>query len=297
MGPRIRIVARAVAIGALFAASFGSAHALPPPDVVVVPDAGGRPTLPGQVQPPAEARLAPMQPEAKAPATLLPKEELKRQERRSAVAAPKARAAASVAPPSRRRGWDEPVPGIVVLLDGGLAALPDAALSATGLEGFASVRGSTVDLSVLWPTSARHAFGGRLGVLVPSMAAQNWWSASGRPVWIDVRALAVELGFTFAYWRPLTGPFALVGRLGAGVAVFSGEVRRVETLPSCLKGQEAQCPHWRIAGRLSDPMPPAAPSLQATLGLAVEVAAGLHLRVEGGLRDLPWVGVGLGLRR
>lgn len=294
MSLRTRILALAVATGSLVGAWSAGADALPPPEIVVVPDAGGRPGLQGQVAPPATARLAPLQPDPAAKPTR-PKADTQRQERRPAVAAPTKPRPAPL--PPRRRVVDEAVPGIVVLLDGGVAALPDAALSAAGLEGFASVRGATVDVTVLWPSSARHAFGGRLGVFVPDIASQNWWSTTSKPVWIDVRTLAVELGFSYAYWRPLVGPVALVGRLGAGVAVFSGEVRRVETLPSCAKGQEAGCPHWRVAGRLSDPLPPVAPSLQATLGLAVELAAGLHLRVEGGLRDLPWVGLGLGLRR
>lgn len=270
-----------------------AAIALPPPDVLTVPDAGGRPTLGGQIAPPPRARLKPLEAAPTAPSATKPKAEPKREERRPAVAAP----AATPPPRPRRVAQPEPTPGIVVLLDGGYASLPDGILSAAGLQGFATVQGTTVDVSVLWPTSARHAFGGRLGVFVPNIAAQNWWSANDKPVWIDVRTLAVELGFTYAYWRPLFGPVAFVGRFGAGLAVFSGEVRRVETLPSCVKGQEATCPHWRVAGRLSDPLPPVAPSLQATVGLAVELAAGLHIRVEGGLRDLPWVGVGLGLRR
>lgn len=184
------------------------------------------------------------------------------------------------------------------MVDGGAVGVPDALFTSLGYEGFSSIRGVGLDVTVLRPTSARHALGGRLGVTIPTVAAGNWWGPGMATTYIDVDVVLVDLAFEYGYWRPLFGPLALVGRAGLGLAFVAGGVHRVATLPTCAAGKEATCPHWRVAGELSDPLAtPVLPAVRATIGLAVELGAGLHLRVEGGLRDGPWLGAGVGLRR
>lgn len=186
----------------------------------------------------------------------------------------------------------------MVLLDGGSLFLPDAALRAVGYEGFASVQALALDVAAYRVASERHAFGGRLGVAIPTMPAQNWWQAGSAPTYIDIDAVLFDLAVAYAYWRPLFGRLSWIARAELGFSVVAGSIRRVATLPTCAPGAEANCPHWRSVGELSDPIPsPILPSLRLTTGLAFELGAGLHVRVEAGLRDLPWWGVGFGFRR
>ncbi len=264
-----------------------AAGALPPPPPLLVPDQGGRALLNGEPAPAPGARLPSLTPQVKRPV-----EPPARKERVGPTAPPPA------APPPRPEPPPiEALPALMVLLDAGAVAMPDSALKGLGYIGFASVRGAAVDVSVLWPTSPRHAFGARVGVGVPLMPARNWWGDGSAVTYIDIDAIALDLAFTYAYWRPLVGRLSLIGRAGLGLAIPVGDVSRVEVLPGCQAGAEARCPHWRQAGRLSDSTPAALPSLQLSGGLAFELSGGLHVRAEAGVRGLPWVGIGLGLRR
>ncbi len=280
----------AIAMALLPATALAQAPAateLPPPAPLYVPDQGGRAELKGEPAPVPGARLAPLTPQAKRPVA-----PPARKERVGPAAAPPALAAPRPVPPRI-----EALPALMVLLDVGGIGLPGSAMTAFGYDGFASVRGAAVDVSVLWPTSPRHAFGARVGVGVPVMPARNWWGEGSTVTYIDIDVVALDLAFTYAYWRPLIGRLSLIGRAGLGLAIPVGDVSRIEVLPGCKAGQEARCPHWRQAGRLSDPLPAALPSVQLSGGLAFELGGGLHLRAEAGVRGLPWVGVGLGLRR
>lgn len=267
--------------------------AVPAPERVVVPLTGGRPQVEGTPTPAPGARLPSLR-EAAPPQR--PSAAAERAERRQAEAArPRpAPVPRRKEPPPRR----VPPPDWMILLDGGAVALPDAALRMATYEGFAPVRGLALDVALYRVTSERHAAGGRLGVAIPTMPARNWWPEGSRPTYIDVDAVFVDLAFAYSYWRPLLGRLAWIVRADLGATIVAGRIRRVATLPTCKPGQEETCPHWRVAGDLSDALPTSVlPALRLTTGLAFELGAGLHVRVEAGLRDLPWLGVGFGLRR
>lgn len=250
----------------------------------------------GDSAPPAGARLPGL---SDAPAPKRPAEPTARAPRRPAEPPKKAARAPKrtprKAPPLRRRA---PPVDWMILVDAGQVVLPDAVLRMATYEGFASIRGVSLDVSAFRVAGERHGFGGRLGVTIPTIASRNWWPRGSRASYIDIDAVFIDAAFAYAYWRPLVGRLSWLFRAELGASFVAGEVRRIATLPTCPAGAEAICPHWRVAGDLGDPLPSRVyPALRLTTGLAFEIAGGLHVRAEVGLRDLPWWGVGFGLRR
>ncbi len=189
---------------------------------------------------------------------------------------------------------------ILLLLDGGPLALPDAlAQLAVGYDTFPSIVGMGFDLTVLRPASARHNYGARLGLAVPSIPAANWYNAdgSGVPMYHDVGLTFIDAAFEYVYRRLVVGALGLQLRVGLGLTVVVGELERAEVLPTC-KPPVARCPHWREVGRRDSSLPsPVWPALRASAGIFARLGRHLGVHADVGFRDAFYAGAGLSLRR
>lgn len=268
-------------------AAAAAAAPAPPLGLLRVPDQGGQPTLPGS-PPPAAGRRLPPTPAPSPPQSLAPP------------------AASAVVPPPRSQPPpakpDPPLPwaqasALVVQLDAGGLALPDAAVRSIGFEGYAPIRAGAVDVGVLTPIGQRWLLGGRLGVAIPAMQARNWWQQDGAPEWIDVRAVFLTFAAEAQRWQAISSRWSWFARGGLGLLVQAGDIKRIETLPGCSDDAKERCPHWRAAGRLASPLGAVLPSWRVGVGVAWSIGAGLQLAADVGIRDLPYAGLGLHWRR
>lgn len=187
--------------------------------------------------------------------------------------------------------------GLLVLLDGGRVTVPRALMDAmVATEVYPDLVGVGLDLTLLRSATARHHYGGRIGLGIPTVPDANWYSPDGDPAprFTEVDAVLIDLAFEYAYRRHLFGPVGVMFRTGIGVGIIAGDVLRTETLPVCPGGDLATCPHWRKVGQQPAPLPSRVwPSLHAALGLTADLGGGFGLQVDAGLRDALYVGGGL----
>ncbi len=263
-----------------------SVEAAPPPTQLDLGPDAHRPVVPGERSPGPDAKL----PTALAPVKPKPKPAPKvRPEPKPVVLAPRV----------RRR---ERVPDLIVQVDGGRVSVPRSIVAlAAQADHFPDLMGYALDITVLKPATARHAFGARLGLLVPLVPAANWYQDgpdAKRPVFTELDVVGLDLAFEYLYRRKVVGPVGFFVRAGLGLAFAIGSVRRTETLPTCAPEQFARCPHWRRAGTQPNTLPsPVWPALRATGGLFVDLGRHLSLSFEGGLRDALYVGGGVAFRK
>ncbi len=308
------------------------------PTLIKVPIGGGRPAVQGERPPPPDARLggdaAREQAEAARKAAEAKRIAAERKKKEAADAAAKdaatkaaaakaaaaktaaARAAAakSAAQAERRRADAErareaarlraetaAVAGrtMVVMLDAGWVTVPRAFVDAlSDREMHPELVGVGFDISLLRPATARHHYGGRIGLAVPLVPAANWYSADGKPSprYTEVDAVLIDLAFEYVYRRKLFGPVGAMFRGGLGMGIIAGDVQRIETLPICPDDNQATCPHWRKVGQQDAPLPSRIwPSVHVSVGLTVDLGSSMGLHVDAGLRDAPYVGGGLSL--
>ena len=261
----------------------------PPPSELSLSPNGQRPTLDGERGPKATDRL----PGRFTAPTPKPKPKAKPKPKPKVIKPRKPR-------PSQRQTHTR-ARSLLVLVDVGQVSVPRTIVSlAANANNFPDLIGVSMDISLLRAATWRHAYGVRVGLLLPSVPAANWFSdAPGAkpPVYTDVDLVGLDIAFEYAYRRKVIGPLGFMMRGGLGIAVALGSVRRVETLPGCTPAQAATCPHWRRAGAQPNALPsPIWPALHATGGLFIELGGRFGAHVEAGLRDAPYVGVGISLR-
>ena len=328
--PRAPRWPRAATIGALLVGLCATpiasdAIALPPPTALDVPVDGGRPYIKGEKPPSPGARLkdgrAKPQPAPKKAATAdkqaaaprktpkTPPKTAKKPEKPASKPTIRKRDVPAIEKPRRviegprrrPKPAKEVVPDtILAMLDAGRLIVPRAIVGlASGYDQFPDLGATGVDLALLRPASARHFYGGRLGVYTPTVQAANWYTEAGDklPMYHDIRLTFVNATFEYAYRRRIVGPVGLQLRFGIGINLALGEVERAEVLPTCER-PFSKCPHWRKVGRPSSTLPsPVWPALRASGGLFVNLGDHVGLHLEGGLRDALYAGAGLSFRR
>ena len=140
----------------------------------------------------------------------------------------------------------------------------------------------------------------RMGIGLPHLQAANWY-ASGqldltndlwRPVYTDPQVRLIDLAAEYLGRTPIV-PDRLdwLWRAGLGATFLSGEVTRIDTLPSCTLPERPVCPHWQTVGRLSGDVPVVLPAVRLTTGLALRLGDQLSVGAEVGLRGTPWAGL------
>ncbi len=303
-----------------------------PPTLLDLSFSGGRPVIKGEKAPPAAARLGgeaarkrmeaarkakeaerrakEAQRKAKDAAKTLAASAAKKAatEARKSAAEKKRRLAAQRAAEAARASRGEAARlraeqsmladrSLLVLLDGGWVTVPRAFIDALNdREMHPDLVGMGFDISFLRPATARHYYGGRVGLAIPLVPSANWYSADGQPSprYTEINAVLIDLAFEYVYRRKLFGPVGTMFRGGLGMGIIAGDVNRTETLPVCPDDNMETCPHWRKVGQQDAPLPSRIwPSVHVSLGLTVALGSSFGLHVEGGLRDAPYLGGGL----
>ncbi len=274
------------------------------PSVLVVPDQGGRPQIPGETSPAADRQLvapglqvgnnpAPVVPATRpaAPASADPGE----------LGAKKAQSPE----PKRQLPWR---PQSALQLEVGAALLPNTAMAWwSRYDKHPQLRGTAIDLTYWWPLASDRWLGLRAGLVMPSVAATNWYESAKlptadpnnnawRPLYTDIGIHGIDLAVDYIGFVPLHERVAWTYRAGVGLLILPGNATTIETLPSCKVSERPTCAHWPSVGQGTAPVPPVLPSLRATTGFAFAIGGPVWLTLEGGLRDVLWAGGGVSVR-
>ncbi len=121
------------------------------------------------------------------------------------------------------------------------------------------------------------------------------WRLTGTPTFgatyaeIDLDILSVDVAYR-GFVPFGSGTFALHYGAGLGLAALIGPARTAEVLPTC-EEPVATCPHWRQVTYDDAEVPRVLPVLHLFSGLQVELGAEGVLRLDVGLRNVPYVGL------
>lgn len=93
---------------------------------------------------------------------------------------------------------------------------------------------------------------------------------------------------------PISDRFrAMIGG-GLGLGILLGQIRTSEVLPTCESPLDA-CPHWPNATRKNADLPTRiVPVVHISLGLELDIAEGFSARLQGGFRNLVYLGLSVG---
>jgi hypothetical protein len=93
---------------------------------------------------------------------------------------------------------------------------------------------------------------------------------------------------------PITSAFRAMLGGGLGIGVLLGDIETAEVLPTCVE-PVAECAHWPRATTKKAELPTrVVPVVHITAGLEVDVGEGFSLRLQGGFRNLVYVGLSIG---
>ncbi len=264
-----------------------------PPTTLDVPEDGGRPFVPGEMPPPPDRRL-PVQrlPEAPTPAVVQAP-----QPQPPIVAPPP-----PVAPPEAEKPLAPWLPKHAFQLEVGPMWLPQPLFGLfSRFDKHPQLRGTAIDLSWWSPVLRDRWVAVRLGVGLPSVPAANWYESGQphsddpaqtgwRPLYTRMGLVTLDVAVDYVARVKLLDRLDWTWRAGLGLVFLVGTVDLQETLPNCRQADRQTCPHWRNVGQSEASLPRVLPMVRATTGLAWRLTERTSVGVEGGLRDVPWVG-------
>ena len=170
-------------------------------------------------------------------------------------------------------------------------------------------------LQLAWSRHPGGYLGGSAGVSVEYGPPKSWqvvlevdWTKVGMPNYnyIEQGSSASSATYAEVDWHLSSVDVSYQGmvriiddlyflyRVGAGLGGLAGSARKAEVVPTCTSDTVSTCPHWRAAanGELESPFP-VIPVVHLAVGLSIDVADFLKIRVQGGFRDAFYAGLGV----
>jgi len=134
---------------------------------------------------------------------------------------------------------------------------------------------------------------------IPLIPRPGNWLGRGKPAdeanYVESRLHMLTLDATFRRQFEIGEIFRVFVGAGLGIALIVGDATTDEVLPDC-QAPVSECGHWPRATRTNVNLPSRVlPVLHLTAGMEIDLSDTLSLRIAGGLRNIPYLGMSLGL--